>query len=99
VEDGSGQREDVRTANRASVAGAARHPVVLPLHAALSTESDSTRPTFLHHVFETRAIVGELGLKLLGGVLLLGRDGLTAVHGDLPFLTLLYDFGLRWSDG
>ena len=82
MEDGSGQREDVGAADGAGVAGAARHPVVLAIYATLGAQCDSTRPAFLHHVVETGAIVGELGLKLFGGVLLLWRDSLTAVHGD-----------------
>jgi hypothetical protein len=39
----------------------------------------------MHEVFQTRIIVWEFGLELLGGVLLLGRDGLSTVHGlSLP---------------
>ena len=91
MEDGSGQREDVGATNRASVAGAARHSVVLAIYATPGTEGDSTGPALLHHVFETGAIVGKLGLELFGGVLLLGRDGLTAVHRVYPCCEVL-----RW---
>jgi len=87
VEDGAGQREDVRSANRASVAGSARHPVVLAIYATLGAQRDSTWPAFLHHVVETGVIVGKLGLELLGGVLLLGRDSLSTIHWVFPFLT------------
>jgi hypothetical protein len=39
----------------------------------------------VHEVIETRIIIGKLGLKLLDGVLLLGWDGLAAVHGGLSY--------------
>ena len=87
VEDGSGEGKEMRAANRASVAGTTGNPVVLTIHAALNTEGNSTRKPLLHEVFQARIVAGEFRLELLGGVLLLGRDGLAAVHRVYPCCT------------
>ena len=90
MEDGSGKREDVIAADGASVAGAARNPVVLALDLAFDAQRDPARPSPVQHVFKASVIVREVRLKLFGGVFLLGRDGLSAVHGVYPFLTVPY---------
>jgi hypothetical protein len=81
VEDGSGEGKEMGTADGASIAGATGNPVVLTIHATLNTEGNPTRKPLLHEVFQTRIIVRELGLKLFGGVFLLGRTSLSTVHG------------------
>lgn len=89
MEDGSSEGKEMRTADRASIAGAAGNPVVLAILATLNAQRNSTRKPLEYEVFQTRIIVREFGLELLGGVLLLGRDGLAAVHGlSLPCLTV-----------
>ena len=91
MEDGSGEGKEMRAADGASVAGATGNPVVLAVLATLDAQRNSTRKPLEHEVFQARIIVGKLGLKLFGGVLLLGRDGLAAVHGVYPCCEVL-----RW---
>jgi len=95
MEDSSGKGKEMITADGASVAGATGNPIVLTIHATLNTEGNSTRKPFEHEVFQTRIVVGELGLELFGGVLLLGRDGLAAVHRVYPCLAVGCDWRKR----
>jgi len=90
VEDGSGQREEMRATHRTGVASAACDAVVLAVNLARRTERDGSRKPLVHEVIETRIIVGKLGLKLFDGVLLLRRDGLAAVHGGLSYRLEVY---------
>ena len=81
MEDGSGQRKDVVAAYGAGVAGATRYAVVLAFYIALDAQRHTAGPPFVQHVLKAGVVIGKVCLELFGGVFLLGRDGLAAVHG------------------